>query len=185
MSATNASIIERAIKDYTKKMYDKIEKRCDSYCGELLSIAITERIKKRPKAHDFTGNLLNSIVVCLYRERRPIRAYFAFETIDNAIRVKMTSPRKYFFKDDYQHTTSKYHWSDPAEISTNQGLGEDDAIRFFQQYKPSGNNIFDIVVAYTTEYASYVEAARGTVGFLQAYDHAEDIGVEFLGLPRC
>lgn len=185
MSATNASIVERAIKDYTKKMYDEIQKRCDSYCGELLSIAITERIKMRPAAHDFTGNLLNSIVVCLYRERKPLRAYFAYETIDNAIRVKMTNPRNYFFKDDYQHTESRYHGSGPAEVPTNQGLGEDDAIRFFQQYKPSGNNIFDIVVAYTTEYASYVEAARGTVGFLQAYDRAENIGVEFLGLPRC
>ena len=185
MSATNASIIERTIKDYTKKMYDEIEKRCDSYCSELLSNAITERINMRPAAHDFTGNLLNSIVVCLYRERQPIKAYFAFETIDNAIRVKMTNPRNYFFKDDYQHTSSRYHGNGPAEVPTNEGLGEDDAIRFFQQYRPSGHNIFDIIVAYTTEYALFVENARHTVGFLKAYDHADKVGVTLLGLPKC
>lgn len=189
MSAINASIVERAIKDYTKKMYDEIQKRCDSYCGELLSSAITERIKMRPYAHDFTGNLLNSIVVCLYREQKPVRAYYAFETIDNATHQKMTFPRTYVFKDDYMRTASKYKMSKkglvPAEVQTNQGLGEDDAIRFFQQYRPSGHNIFDIVVAYTTEYASFVESVRHTVGFMKAYDYADKVGVQFLGLPRC
>lgn len=179
MSATNASIIDRAIKDYTKKMYDEVEKRCDVYCRRLLICAIDARLNA-PRSHNFTGNLITSIVVCLYREKKPLLAYFASDQLDGAIAVKMSAPNYYWWKTDWDGAESAYK----PEIETDMGFGETDARRFFQQYRPMGNNLFDIVVAYPVEYAEYIEQIRQTTGIIRAYDDAERFGVEFLGLPR-
>lgn len=138
----------------------------------------------RPLAHDFTGNLLNSIVVCLYRERKPILAWYAYESIDNAIAPKMTAPKRYWFESDYQNTESAYHYKSPAEVETDMGFGENDAKRFFMGYKPKGKNMFDIIVAYTTEYAEWVEMHRHTTGVLRAYENAGKIAITTLKLPR-
>ena len=180
MSATNASIIERAIKDYTKKMYDEIEKRCDNYCWSLLRGAIDARFNA-PRAHNFTGNFITSIVVCLYRDKKPVRAYFSADQLDGVVFVKMSAPNRYWWKKDWDGTESVYI----PEVVTDMGFGETDARKFFQEYRPNGKNLFDIVVAYPVEYAEYIEQLRQTTGIIQAYDHAEKVGIEYLGLPRC
>ena len=179
MSATKAQIL-RAIDDYREKIIDEVQKRCDSFCGDLLQSAIDSRIYMRPLAHDITGNLINSIVVCLYKERKPILAWYAYESIDNAIGRKMTYPRRYWFESDYQSSESSYR----PNVRTNMGFGEDDAKKFFMGYKPKGKNLFDIVVAYTTEYAEWVEMARHSTGILRAYDNAGKIAITTLKLPR-
>ena len=183
MSATNRHILE-AIDDYRKKIIDEVERRCRDYCEELCWSAIKYR-RANEEAHDFTGNLINSIVVCLYKERKPLVAYYASEQfIPKAIQVKMSANAKYrkryFFNPDYSGSMSEFR----AEVRTDKGWGEDDARQFFQWHRPPGKNLFDIVVAYPVEYADFIESERGTTGIVNTYTHAEQVGVLFLKLQR-
>lgn len=175
MSATNTRIAHNAIVDYNRKILDEIEKRCDGYCSQILVGAIDARLN-HPRAHNFTGNLITSIVVCLYRNKQPVRAYFAGHTIDGPIAVKMTFPKTYHWKKDYDGVESHYK----PEIATIQDYGERDAREFFKSYRPTGKSLFDIVVAYPVEYADYIQQLRETTGILQAYDYADKIAVTYL-----
>lgn len=181
MSGTNASIINNAIANYKQQIFDVVEKRCRKFCTDLCQEAIRAR-QNAEGAHNFTGNLLNSIVVCLYRDRMPINAYYAAQYVPKAIQVKMRRRvrKRYSFNPDYDGENSKYL----PEVDTNGGWGEDDARHFFQQYIPKGKNLFDIVVAYPVEYGEWVEMKRGTTGILQAYSYAENVGISYLQLPR-
>ncbi len=183
MSATKAQIL-KAIGDYREKIIAEVEKRCRDYCEDLCWSAINSR-KSAPDAHDFTGNLLGSIVVGLYKEREPVVAYYSAEqNIAKAIQVKMSAnakyKKKYTFNPDYTGVPSVFK----ADVRTDKGWGEDDARQFFQWYRPQGKNLFDIVVAYTTEYADWVEMERETTGILNTYDHAGKVGMVLLRLPR-
>ena len=182
MSATKH--IMDAIDDYRKKIIDEVEKRCRDYCEDLCWSAIRYR-RENPEAHDFTGNLLTSIVVCLYKNREPLTAYYASEQfIPKAIQVKMSANNKYrkryFFNPDYSGTTSMFR----AEIKTDRGWGENDARLFFNSFRPKGRNLFDIVVAYPVEYANFIEEERSTTGIIDTYTHAEKVGVALLRLER-
>jgi hypothetical protein len=179
MAGTNDSIIDKACKDYKKAIFNEVEKRCKSFCDDLCLRAIEFR-KSAPGKHDFTGNLLTSIVVCLYRNGRPVYACYAGDSLSYPIQVKMTAPKKYHFKVDYEGAESHY----TPSVKTDEGWGPDDAVKFFQSYRPEGKNLFDIVVAYPVEYASWVEKQRSTTGILQTYAYAERVGTTFLGLPR-
>lgn len=181
MSATNASIVHKAIADYRKAIFDEVESRCRKFCTDLCQEAIRAR-QEADGAHNFTGNLINSIVVCLYREKEPIDAYYAAQYVPKAIQVKMRQRRRrrYFFNPDYDGAVSRYL----PEVQTNGGWGEDDARNFFQQYSPRGKNIFDIVVAYPVEYGKWVETKRGTTGILRTHEHAARVGVTYLKLVR-
>ena len=59
-------------------------------------------------------------------------------------------------------------------------MGAYDARMFFASYKPDGNNMFDIVVAYPVEYAEFIEIQRGTAGFMQTLQYVDRIGITFL-----
>lgn len=183
MSATNKHILD-AIDDYRKKIIDEVEGRCRDYCQDLCWSAIRYR-RENPDAHDFTGNLLSSIVVCLYKNRNPLTAYYASEQfIPKAIQVKMSANAKYrkrySFDPDYSGTPSEFR----AGVKTDKGWGEEDARQFFQWYRPKGKNLFDIVVAYPVEYANIIEKIRGTTGIVDTYTHAEKVGVFWLKLER-
>ena len=182
MAGINASAI-KAVDNYKKQVLAEIEKNAISFCNALCQAAIIYR--KHSGGHDFTGNLLNSIVVCLYKERSPIYACYAADRVTKAIRVKMTNYMppwdRVFFKQDYEgHSGTKYK----PEVPTHYGWGEDDAKMFFNSYRPSGHHIFDIVVAYPTEYAEWIEVKRKTTGILQTYDYAERTGTTWLQLPQ-
>lgn len=180
MSATNAQIVHRAIEDYRKKIFDEVEKRCRKFCSDLCQAAITAR-EENLVAHNFTGNLITSIVVCLYREREPINAYYAAQYLPKAIHVKMTTRKYgYRFKPDYDGVNSKYR----PEIETDRGWGVNDAKRFFRNYTPKGKNLFDIVIVYPVEYANWIEIERGSTGIMQAYDWSERVGVQYLKLIK-
>lgn len=179
MRVTDNRNISKYLDDFKKKLFDDIEKRCRRYCIELCRAAITHRYEA-PRAHNFTGNLLNSIVVCLYREQKPVIAYYAADLEGNVKHVKMTAPRRYRFKQDYDGARSVYK----AEVVTDEGWGEEDARKFFSSYRPSGNYLFTIVVAYTTEYAAFVENHRQSTGFLKTYAFAERTVEQYLKLPR-
>ena len=181
MPGTNAQIVHNAIANYRVAIFDAVEKRCRKFCTYLCQEAINAR-RNAEGAHNFTGNLLNSIVVCLYREKEPINAYYAAQYVPKAIQVKMRkrTRKHYRFNPDYDGDKSHYL----PEVQTNGGWGEDDARHFFQDYVPAGNNLFDIVVAYPVEYGKWVEQHRATTGILQSYAHAESVGVQYLKLIR-
>ena len=186
MSATKAQIL-RAIDDYREKIIAEVQKRCEGFCEQLVYAAIKNR-KIAFDAHDFTGNLLNSIVVCLYRERQPLTAWYAADTqIPKAIQVEMSykmnkklKNKTYYFKKDYSGNVSSYQ----PELVTDESWGVDDAKNFFRSFTPKGKNLFDIVVAYTSEYAEFVEMQRGTTGILNAYQDARLESKMFLRLPQ-
>ena len=181
MTATNATIIRNSIAKYRTDIVDDVEKRCRKFCSDLCQQAINAR-KSAPGAHNFTGNLLNSIVVCLYREKEPIDAYYAAQYVPKAIRVKMRARKKrgYRFNPDYDGAKSRYL----PTVDTNGGWGVDDARNFFQSYSPPGKNLFDIVVVYPVEYANWIEAERGTTGIIRAYAWTVQAGVQYLKLVR-
>ena len=180
MSATKA-LVNKAFEEYRKQMEDEIEKRCRSFCAELCEAAVHYRLS-HPHAHNYTGNLINSIVVALYRKGKPIHASYANEIMPKALQVKMTASHgKYFFRRDYSN--QKYTVYIP-EVETNEFLGLDDAMYVAQNYKPAGHNMFDILVAYSTEYAEYIERERQNTGIINTYAHAERVGIQFLGLPK-
>lgn len=175
MAETNSQIAKKAMADYKNAIINEVESRCRTYCDALCDYAITFR--EEGGGHNYTGNLLNSIIVCLYKERRPIYACHAAGHVRKAIQVKMTYPHTYHFKQDYDGEESNFA---PSE-KTDKGWGEEDAKKFFNSYKPSGKNIFDIVVAYPVEYAGYVGELTGIVDL---YAHTEIYGINFLQLPK-
>lgn len=180
MSATK-EFVNKAFEEYRRQMEDEVEERCRSFCAELCRLAVWYRLRE-PEAHNFTGNLINSIVVALYRKKKPIYMSYASDIMPKAIMVKMTkSHGRYVFKRDYD---SEEYSAYVPEVETNGSLGIYDAMRVAQSYKPVGKNMFDILVAYSTEYAEFVENERATTGFLNTYDHAKYIGIKFLGLPK-
>ena len=179
MSATK-TLVNEAFKEYRKQMEDEIEKRCRSFCAELCKAAVDFRLKKvAVGAHNFTGNLINSIVVVLYRYGKPIHASYANDIMPDAIQFKMTASHgKYYFRRDYD---GEEHTVYIPEIETNEFLGLDDAMYVAADYKPAGRNMFDILVAYSAEYAEFVGE---NTGIINTYAHAEKVGVEFFSLPK-
>lgn len=180
MSATSKAIVRRAIKEYRQEIFNEVEKRASLYCEELCEDAIVFRQAALGK-HNYTGNLLNSIVVCLYKKKSPVYACYAAERIPKAIDVKMSGPGNYGFTRDYEGVTNSHY---NATVPTDKGWGESDARHFFRSYRPEGGKIFTVVVAYPVEYARWVEKARLTTGILNTYSKAAEIGTIYLQLPR-
>lgn len=180
MAGTNAAILDKGFKDYYKYICDTTEKELREYCADLLEGAIKWRMVN-PEAHNFTGNLLNSIVIGLYREKMPVIAFLSSGKVKAALYPKMSErkKRRYVFRPDYDGASvSKYM----PEVKTNKGWGRDDATKFFESYTPGGNNLFDIVVAYTVEYADWVDMQRGTTGIMQTWQQAKVSGMTFMRL---
>lgn len=170
--------IGEALKEYQQGIYERVERQVGVFARDLIVEAIIER-KTIPGAHDFTGNLINSIVVCVYKDGVPQTAYYPSQYgVPKAIRFKMTAPKTYHFKKDYSGEESSY----TARIKTNEGWGEDDARDFFNSFNPGRQAKFYIVVAYTAEYASFAEGLRRTAGFTATYDYAKRTGWQVLGL---
>lgn len=175
MSGIN-NIIHSAISGFKKEIEDRIEQNCKTYCKEILAEALRWRTSQN-LGHNFTGNLVNSIVVCLYKSGKPLEAYYASGKVSAPIRVKMTARRgKYEFHRDWDGAPSEYE----PEIITDEGYGDDDAEKFFSSFRPKGGNMFDVVVAYPVEYAEFVEMRRQTTGYMNTYNYAANVGLQFL-----
>lgn len=85
----NKAVITKAVEDYKNRVIiPTMEARLKSWCSQILDAFILAR-QRNPKAHNFTGNLLNSIVVCLYRNKEPVMAWFASDRVPEAIVPKM------------------------------------------------------------------------------------------------
>ena len=177
----NRTVLNRAFNDFEKQIREKVRARLLEWCAELVKKAVDFRLGDYT-AHNFTGNLLNSIVVVLYENRKPVQAFYSSEDgrVKSAIMRKMTARKKpYVFSQlDYEGRPSTY----TAFIPTNKGFGVNDARNFFNEFRPTGHNSFDVVVAYTVEYADFVETQRGTAGFLIEKSYAKQSGMTFMEL---
>lgn len=172
--------LDKTFKNFEKQIMDVGRDRLKLWCKDLVKAAVKMRLED-PKAHNFTGNLLNSIVVCLYENSKPLEAFHAAEDgrVKSAIMPKMTArerPYSFFNSGDYEGNRSVYK----AEISTDGGWGIDDAKEFFLSFKPEGRNSFDVVVAYPVEYGNWVQMQRNTTGFLETLAYAEKTAIKFL-----
>lgn len=174
MSEIN-NMIKSAFSEFKSDIENSIEQNCKTFCRNLLKEAIKNR-ETAPQKHDFTGNLLNSIIVCLYKSGNPVAGYYASNETSSATVVKMTFPKKYRFRKDYERKESHYS----PKIKTDERLGAYDAKMFFASYRPDGNNMFDIVVAYPVEYAEFIEMKRSTAGFMRTFQYADKTGITFL-----
>lgn len=177
IKAYNRGVIKKGFDEYKEYIYNTAEKELREWSWNMLNDAIKWRFTN-PKAHNFTGNLINSIVVCLYRDRKPVIAYFASSLVPEAIQPKMRlrKRRMYYFNPDYDGVRSSYF----PTVKTNGGWGKDDAEQFFFSYRPPAGNMFDIVVAYPVEYANFIEQERQTTGIIQTWQAAKIMGLTFL-----
>ena len=180
MAGTNETVINNAFKRYKEYIMRCAREELNIWCHDLVRAAVERRLGD-PRAHNFTGNLLNSIAVCLYENGQPQRAWYSSETggVRSAIMGKMSPTKKkvyYFRGGDYDGKESFYR----PTVETNGGYGADDARRFFQGYTPEGKNLFDIVVAYTVEYADFVQQQRNTTGILETHGYARHTGMSFM-----
>jgi len=169
--------LDAAFKGFEKQIRDVGRKRLQRWCQDLVRQAVTMRLGD-PKAHNFTGNLLNSIVVCLYEDGKPVKAWFASDDgrVQSANMPKMTKGRYYFAQGDFEGAKSFYN----ASMGTDKGWGIEDAKNFFANFVPDGKNMFDVVVAYPVEYADWVQIQRNTTGYLETLGYAKKTAVRFM-----
>lgn len=179
MAGTNVKIINKAFKDFRKEIEESSLKWVCEYARSIVYKAIDFRLREK-YAHNFTGNLLNSIVAAVYYNKDFKNAYFSGETeIRQPRYYEMTASHgRYFFKVDYSGKSSVF----VPEIETLRRKGIDDAYEFVSTYSPKIDG-YVVVVAYTTEYAEFVEMERHTTGFLKTYKYAEKIGRNYFQLP--
>lgn len=188
----NTKAINNAFKAFRWEINETLYGVLFNWCDRILDLAIEFRMRDR-KAHNFTGNLLNSIVVILYANTENIKRKVDFFAVENdnvkiAIRPKMSSVTtrggarkyRYRFHPDYDQRDSSFMPSVP----TNGGWGYEDAQKFASTYVPKAKTDFVIVVAYTTEYAEFIEQQRHTAGFMSIMKSTEKAAVEFIGLKK-
>ena len=175
MLATDARKITHQMREEIMK---KIEVNVYQLGYDLLRRAISLRVN-HPDAHNITGNLLNSIVVCIYRDNQPRIAYFTEDfNIKKAVMKKMSERKrkKYNIYPDYEGGHSTYK----PEVRTNKGWGIDDARKFAHSYRPNSGSAFDIVVCYPVEYATFVDNERQSTGIAETYTDAKSFALHFL-----
>ena len=91
MLATDARKITHQMREEIMK---KIEVNVYQLGYDLLRRAISFRVN-HPDARNITGNLLNSIVVCIYRDNQPRIAYFTEDfNIKKAVMKKMSERKR-------------------------------------------------------------------------------------------
>lgn len=185
--AGNSSIIATAFRDFEKHIIAQTESRLKDWCYELMVRAYRNRLGAHG-SHEFTGNLINSIMVGLYKQGDPVFVCIVGDrgVVKAPIMGKMRmrpsqlgyEAKMYRFKQDWSGTVSAY----VPTVQTDGGNGIEDAKRFFHSYKPSGKDMFNVVVAYPVEYANWVETERQTTGYLQTLQDAKTTGVTFMQL---
>lgn len=168
MAMKNAYILQLAIERRLEEKYDEMEVKLKKHCDDICESAVNFRLDE-PNAHEFTGNLLNSIAVALYRRGKLVQATFSSSMVPGAIAPKMTTDKFYHWKPDWQGDERTFR----ADVKTDEGYGKYDAQSFVVYYNPDKKAVFEIVCAYTTEYAKWVEQQRNTTGFLNTVQYIE------------
>lgn len=196
MADSNKQIVEKAFKGYAQHIEKVTFGELDKYCKDVLRKAVWERLHVA-FGHNYTGNLINSIVVCMYRKSTGRKYdYFAYNSVKLPIRRELSAlntrgkyrrnninfgPGSKFGREDWTGQWSTLR----AEnlVPTDESWGQNDAINFANTWIPSNPDLsFVICVAYTSEYASYVEEHRKTTGYLGTLDYAERMAIEYYHL---
>ena len=169
-------------KSVMQQLHEEIMKRVEvnvyQLGYDLLRRAISFRANKLG-AHNITGNLITSIVVCIYRNNQPRIAYYTEDLNIKPAVVKKMSLRirkKFRLYPDYDNSHATYM----PEVATNKGWGIDDARKFAHSYRPNSGSAFDIVVCYPVEYADFVENERQSTGIGETYLDAKSFALHFL-----
>lgn len=179
MAGTNRELLKAHIDNHMEKViWPRIRKNGIEYCNTMCRKAIQSR-ESAPNSHDFTGNLLNSIVAAMYEDKQFVYASYASDNgIAPPIQVEMTQKKgRYYFKVDYRGAKSSYS----PEVKTKGTYGQDDAKKFVQSYKPKTKAKFEIVIAYTTAYATFVDMVRQTTGISLVYEQLASTASQELG----
>lgn len=175
--------VNKAFKEFAKEIEEASLKWVREYARSIVYKAIEFRLNDQA-AHNFTGNLLNSIVAAVYYNKEFKDAFFSGETgIRQPRYYEMTASHNgnghYHFKIDYSGKESDY----TANVETLRRKGIDDAYEFVSTYQPKINGYL-VVVAYTTEYASFVDMVRHTTGYLKTFEYADELGHNYFLLPN-
>lgn len=175
--------IKKAFAEFEKEISSSALMWVCEYARSIVYKAIEYRLSDNA-AHNFTGNLLNSIVAAVYYDKEFKDAFFSGETgIRQPRYYEMTASHNgnghYHFKIDYSGKESNY----TADIETLRRKGIDDAYEFVSTYQPNINGYL-VVVAYTTEYASFVEMVRHTTGYMRTFEYAKKLGMNYFQLPN-
>jgi hypothetical protein len=191
MAGNNTTIIKKAFEGYAEHIDKIVYSKLDKWCVEILRSAIRSRMSE-PNGHNFTGNLINSICVLLYRKSNGrLTRYFGYDKAGLKLPI-----RREFSGITSRHTRRKNRiwlrpdWSGGQSvlkgsglIGTDESFGQNDAVEFSNHWLPSNPNCdFIICVAYTSEYASFVEYERGTTGIMQTESWVAHTAIEWVGL---
>lgn len=180
----NKQIVERAFQDFKDYVIEpKMERYLRLYCDKMIRLAIDARWNPFEKGHNYTGNLINSIVIVLVRRRDNARVpYYAADYLNKPAIARKMSARTtkggktknwVKFNPDWEGGNwSKYK----PEVETNRGYGVTDAQNFAMQYMPTLQADYVVCLAYTTEYANWVEQQRKTTGYLDTVRGMKKIG---------
>lgn len=191
MAGINAQIVEKAFKGYADHMDKVIYNALDKWCEQIIRQAIRERmlLVQSGAGYNITGNLINSICVIIYRKSNNTKtSYFADETgLKPAVRRELSAYNRYGVRRKYRMKVTD--WSGKqivvhpdALVESDESFGVTHAHQFASMWYPSFDCDFVICVAYTSDYATFVEAARMTTGFLETENFVERTAVEWVGL---
>ena len=191
MAGVNIKIVDKAFKGFAQHIDKVTYNALDKWCVEILRKAVYERLHPMG-GHNFTGNLINSICVLLYRKSTgTVTTYYAFDKagLKLPIRRELSGlnarrrqrKNRISFHPDWSGENSKLKGS--GLIATDQSWGQNDAVQFAKSWIPRhADTDFVICVAYTAEYASFVELERNTTGILQTELFVEQTAIEWIGL---
>lgn len=181
----NRAVINEGVKKIEWHIHDEVLKRLDDICRNLLLDAVIENRRRHPSAHQFTGNLINSIVVILFDRMEGAQYdFFAYDRLRAPIRREMsartsrktTRKNAIHFRPDWQNTPHSMY---RPEVETDESYGPQDARAFASSFRPLTNKMFEICVAYTSEYAEWVEINNHTTGFLNSQRFAKQVMVGY------
>lgn len=193
---SNIKVIKSAFKNFGQQVVEETGKTVDEtifdtldeVCKNLLLDAVV-RNRRGKDAHQYTGNLINSIVVILHSKPEGITSYyFAYDDLKAPIRKEMsamtsrgnTRKNAVHFRPDWQGTP---HSSYRPTVVTDGSTGPQDARAFAASWKPETGLPFEICVAYTSEYAEWVEKERQTTGYLNSVGYTRKL-MKGLGLKQ-
>lgn len=190
MAGNNTTIIKKAFEGYAEHIDKIVYSKLDKWCVEILRAAIQFRMNE-PEGHEFTGNLINSICVLLYRKSTGrVTRYFGYDRAGLKLPIRREisginargrhRKNRIWFRPDWSGSVSALKGSEL--IGTDQSYGQNDALEFSNRWLPSSSCDFVICVAYTSEYASFVEYERGTTGILQTESFVGSTAIEWVGL---
>lgn len=200
MADNNIKIVNKAFKGYAEHIDKVTYNALDKWCVDILRNACRFRMNQ-VGGHNFTGNLINSICVLLYRKSKgTVTSYFAYDKagLKLPIRRELSGlnsrgkqrKNRIFFRPGSRFGDRDWmdQWSSlkpDTLIGTDESWGQNDAQRFAASWVPSTPDCdFVICVAYTSEYASFVEHERHTTGILETESYVGHSAIEWVGLKQ-